>query len=255
MSFYFGAGKLIAVPQYDANGTLITNPTPVLLGAMQDVSLDISVDMKTLYGAQRFPLMTGQGKGKIELKAKYADVSGQVIGSLFYGKTSSAGIKGIVTDFAASVPGSSTYTITVAPPSSGTYVKDLGVYSATTGVQFTRVASSPTAGQYAVNESTGVYTFASADASAAVLLNYEYSATSTTAQTFNITNDLMGFTPSFAIYLREQTPDGKTMTIKLNRASSGKLALPFKSDDFAVSDFEASAFADSAGNVGWICLN
>ncbi|HSD36084.1 MAG TPA: hypothetical protein VLC92_01165 [Rhodocyclaceae bacterium] len=251
--FAFGAGKLIAVPQFDSQGTLIANPTPVLLGAMQDVSLDISVDLKMLYAAKRFPIAVGQGKGKIELKAKYADINGGVIGSLFYGKLPTAGIKGLVSDFAASVPAASTYTITVAPPSAGTFVSDAGVWDAATGVQLTRVASAPATGQYSVSVA-GVYTFALADASRAVLLNYEYSAVSTTAQTFNLTNDLMGFTPSFSILMRQQTPDGKTLTVKFNRAVSGKLALPFKSDDFTVSDFEASVFADNADNIGWMCL-
>jgi hypothetical protein len=252
--FAFGAGKLIAIPQYDSAGTLLANPTPVLLGTMQDVSLDISVDIKMLYGAKRFPVAVGQGKGKIDLKAKYADINGGVIGSLFYGKQPAAGIKGVVTDFGASVPAVTTYTVAMAPPSSGTYVSDAGVWDATSGVQLTRVASAPVAGQYSVNAGTGTYTFAAADAGKAMLFNYEYSAASTTAQTFNLTNDVMGYTPSFSVLMRQQTPDGKTLTVKFNRAVSGKLSLPFKSDDFTVSDFEASIFADAADNIGWMCL-
>ena len=63
----FGAGKLISIPTNDYLGNAIANPTPVLLGTMQDVSVDISVDIKTLYGAKRFPVAVGQGKGKIEI--------------------------------------------------------------------------------------------------------------------------------------------------------------------------------------------
>ena len=50
----FGSGKLIAVPTNLADGTAIANPTPVILGTMQDVSLDLSVEMKTLYGSKRY---------------------------------------------------------------------------------------------------------------------------------------------------------------------------------------------------------
>ena len=53
---------------------------------------------------------------------------------------------------------------------------------------------------------------------------------------------------------RDRSVDGRTLTVKLNSATSSKLSLPFKNDDFAVSDFEATAFADGAGNVGWMCL-
>jgi hypothetical protein len=247
----FGSGKLIATPTNLADGSAIANPTPVVLGIMQEVNLDLSVDLKTLYGSGMYPVAVGQGKAKIDLKAKYADISGGVLGSLFFGQGASAGIKDAVFDFAASVPGSSTYTITVVPPSSGSFVADLGVFDATTGAQLTRVASAPATGQYTV--SAGVYTFASADASRAVLLNYEYSATSTTAQYWNITNRQMGYTPSFSVLLKGDY-DGKAIIAKFNRCVSGKLSLPFKNEDFAVPDFEASGFSDAAGNVGWICI-
>lgn len=247
----FGAGKLIAIPTADATGAAIANPTPVLLGAMQDVSLDISVDIKTLYGAQRYPLAVGQGKGKIELKAKYADISGGVLGSLFFGQSATAGIKGVVTDSSAAVPGTP-YQITVAPPNSGTFVADLGVYNASTGAQLTRVASAPATGQYSVS-GAGVYTFAAADTTKTMLISYEYSATSTTGQIFNITNQVMGYSPSFSVLL-SNAYDGKNLVVKLNKAVSGKLALPLKNEDFTVSDFDAQAFADAAGNIGYICM-
>lgn len=247
----FGAGKLIAVPTNLADGSPIAIPTPVVLGTMQDVSIDMSVEMKTLYGSKRYPIAVGQGKGKIALKSKYAEIDGKILGSLFYGKTPTAGIKAGVFDFAASIPASSPYTITVAPPNSGTFVTDMGVIFAATGVQLTRVASAPTAGQYSV--SAGVYTFAAADAGKSVALSYEYSATSTTGEIFTITNDVMGYTPSFTLLLQNGY-DGKNLVMKLNRCVSGKLNLPLKNDDFALYDFEAEAFADAAGSLGYICL-
>lgn len=247
----FGAGKLIAVPTNDATGAAIANPTPVQLGVLQDVSLDLSVDLKTLHGAGKYPVAVGQGKGKTDIKAKYANINGGVLGSLFMGRSSTAGIKSAVFDFAAAVPGTGPYTITVVPPSSGTFVADLGVIDATTGNPMTRVASAPATGQYSV--SAGVYTFAAADTAKAVLLNYEYSATSTTAQTFNLTSDLMGYTPSFSMLLSQQY-DGKTLVVKLNRCVSGKLNLPLKNDDFSMFDFEATAFTDAANSLGYICL-
>lgn len=251
--YVFGAGKLVAVPLTDSLGNTLSNAQPVLLGTMQDVSVDISVDIKELYGSKRYPVAIGQGKGKIGIKAKYADINAGAVGALFYGKSASNGIKGVASDVAASVPAATPYTVTPAMPSSGTFVADLGVWDANTGAQLQPVASNPTTGQYAVS-ALGVYTFAAADASRALLFNAEFTATSTSAQTFALTNDLMGFTPSFSVYLREAAPDGKTLTLKFNRASSGKLSLPFKSDDFAQSDFEASCFADSANNIGWMCL-
>lgn len=246
----FGAGKIIAVPTNLADGTAIACPTPVILGTMQDISLDLSVEIKSLYGSKRYPIAIGQGKGKTEIKAKYAEIDGGILGSLFFGKASTAGIKAAVFDFAATVP-ATPFQLTVTPPSSGTFVADLGVVNAATGVQLTRVASSPATGEYAVSAG-GQYTFASADEGDAVQISYEYSAASG-GKVWIITNEVMGYTPSFTLLL-QNSYDGKTLVCKLNRAVSGKLALPLKSDDFAIYDFEAEAFADAAGNIGYICL-
>lgn len=247
----FGAGKLIAVPTNLSDGTVIANPTPVILGTMQDINLDISVDLKTLYGSKRYPIAVGQGKGKVNVKAKYADISGGILGSLFFGKNSTAGIKAAVFDFAFTIP-TTPFQATIVPPNSGTYVGDLGVVFSATGVQLTRVASAPITGQYSVNTATGVYTFASADTTKGVLISYEYSAVSG-GNYWNISNDVMGYTPSFTMLL-QNSYNNQTMVVKLNRCVSGKLSVPFKNDDFAINDFEAEAFADATDSLGYICL-
>lgn len=246
----FGSGKLIATPTNLADGTAIATPTPVVLGIMQEVSLDLSVDIKTLYGSGMYPVAVAQGKGNIAIKAKYADISAGVLGSLFFGQDSTAGIKDAVTDFAASVPASSPYTITVSPPSSGSFVADLGIFDATTGAQYKRVSAAPATGEYSV--SAGVYTFAAADQGKAVTLNYEYSA-SAGGKVWAINNRQMGYTPSFSVLLKGEY-DGKSIVAKFYRGVSGKLSLPFKNEDFAVPDFEASCFANAANQVGWICI-
>lgn len=247
----FGAGKLVAVPTNLADGTAIANPTPVILGTMQDISLDLSVEMKSLYGSKRYPIAVGQGKGKTEIKAKYAEIDGGILGSLFFGKASTAGIKAAVFDSVSAIPGTP-YQITVAPPNTGTFAADLGVFLSATGVQMTRVASAPAAGQYSVS-TAGVYTFAAADTTKSVAISYEYTSNSTAGQVFSLSNEVMGYTPSFSMLLQNSF-DGKNMVVKLNKAVSGKLNVPLKNDDFALYDFEAEAFADATGSLGYICL-
>lgn len=248
----FGTGKIVATPTNLADGSAIATPTPVILGTMQDVSLDLSVELKTLYGGKRYPLAVGQGKGKIEVKAKYAEIDGGILGSLFFGKESASGVKAAVFDTAATIPESLPYTVTVTAPNSGAFVADLGVVFASTGEQLTRVAASPATGQYTLSEATGAYTFAAADKGKGILISYEYSVASG-GRIWTISNEAMGYTPSFSLLLQNSF-DGKKLVCKLNRAVSGKLNLPFKSDDFAVYDFDASAFADAAGNIGYICM-
>jgi len=55
----------------------------------------------------------------------------------------------------------------------GLFSGDRGVTYAVSGTALTKVASSPTIGQYAVN-ATGQYTFAAADTNAAVLISYAF---------------------------------------------------------------------------------
>ena len=248
----FGVGKLIAVPTRFADGSAIAVPNPVILGTMQDISLDMGVELKKLYGSKRYPIAIGQGKGEINLKAKYAEINGAILGSLFFGKAPVSAIKGLEMDVPGTIPAASTYTVTATPPNSGTFVADLGVFMVSDGSQMVRVASGPTAGQYSCSN-LGVYTFAATDAGKPFLYGYEYSATSATGQVFNLTNEVMGTSPSFSTFLKTQF-DGQTMVVKLNKCVSGKLNVPLKSDDFAVYDFEAEAFADAAQQVGYIAL-
>ncbi len=247
----FGAGTIIAVPTNLADGSAIATPTPVVLGTLQEVSLDLSVEMKSLYGSKRYPIAIGQGKGKTEIKAKYAELDGAVLGSLFFGDAPADGIKGAKLDYATVVP-TTPFQVTIAPPSSGIFVDDLGVYNVTNGVQMTRVASAPATNEYSVDEATGVYTFASADAGDSIKISYEYSAASG-GKIWTINNELMGYNPSFTLML-QNSYDSKTMVCKLNRCVSGQLSVPLKSDDFAVYDFAAEAFANSSGELGYICL-
>lgn len=55
-----------------------------------------------------------------------------------------------------------------------TYLSDLGVKYASSNLPLAKVASAPIAGQYSVDNNTGIYTFAAADQGVAVLLSYAY---------------------------------------------------------------------------------
>lgn len=246
----FGAGVLYGIQTHDVSGVVVSNPTPIQFGTLQEVSLDMSFENKKLYGNKQFPIAVGRGKGSISMKAKMADIDGAMLGNLFFGNGSAAGIKNVVNNFAAGIPATpGPYTITIAPPSSGTFVKNLGVMNASTGLPLTRVASAPETGQYSVDEATGIYTFAAADQAGSVLISYEYSATSTSAKYGTISNQLMGYSPFFMVEL-SKSYQGKSLLLKFNRCTSAKLALPFKNEDFAMPDFEIDAMADDAGNIG-----
>lgn len=244
--FVFGSGILWGTPTTDAAGNAIANPTPVQFGTLQDVSLDLSFETKELHGQNQFAVAVGRGKGKITGKAKFAQINGLLLNTLFFGQTMTAGIVSDVYDTTgAAIPASSPYTITPTVPSSGTWSADLGVRDAN-GLPMTRVASAPATGQYSV--AAGVYTFAAADSGKTVFINYEYTATSTTAQKSTVKNVIMGYAPSFRVDL--YTPfQGKSMVWTLPNAISTKLTIATKLDDFAMPEFDFQGFADGSGNV------
>ena len=249
----FGTGKLYGTATNDFAGNLLANPTPVAFAQLQDVNIDFSFTEKMLYGSGQFPIGIGRGTGQIGGTAKTATVSAAMYGSLFFGQTPAAGIKALAEDIAALIPATGPYTITAVPPASGTFVANMGVINAVTGAPFTVVASAPAAGQYTVS-AAGLYTFAAADTGIPITYNFEYSATSTNASFLTLTNKRMGYMPFFSANLSTQYA-GAAITLKLNKCASNKLSLPHKNDDFSVPDFNFSAFADAAGNIGYLAFS
>lgn len=245
-AFNFGVGTVIG------RRTDISNPTPLAFGVLQDISIEVDQGLKELVGQYKMPVDIAPATLKITGKAKQARMQANLFNDLILGGTitSASGIA-MSTAEAHSVPGSSTYTITATQ--AVTFKEDLGVFYTATGVQLTRVAASSEAlGKYSVNEATGVYTFAPADASAAVLIYYSYGVT--TKNQIALSNQLMGSGPVFEINLSESYTNnaGVTSTVfmKLNACRSSKLSMPFKNTDYTLTEIDFQAFADTAGNWG-----
>jgi hypothetical protein len=237
----FSSGTLFATRTDSAAGA---NPTPVKFGILQEGSIEFDGTNKELYGAYQFPQDVARGPIKVMGKSKLAQIFSGMY-DLFFGQgiTASTGLL-IALNEAHSVPASSAYTITVT--NSSMFTQDLGVAYSATGIPFTKVASSPAQGQY--SEASGVYTFASADASAAVLISYEYSGT-TGYNEIAIANQLMGTSPTFSLILAT-TYKGNVMNMHLNQAISEKLTFPTKNTDYTIQEFDFQAYTDAANNLG-----
>ena len=254
MQNIFGSGVLMGTPLTTFDGTAITNPTPVQIGIAQEIGVDVSFDTKMLYGSQQFPIAVGRGKGKVSGKVKGAQVNGAMWNSLMFGQTLNTGIINDVNDTVGIAIPTTPFTITAGAtstattiliPNSGTWSADLGVRNAA-GVPLTRVLSAPATGQYSV--AAGVYVFAGADVGTFVYINYQFTATSTTAKNSTLTNPLLGYAPSFRcdIYLPFA---GKSLIFTLWNCIASKLSLATKLDDFTIPDYTFDAFADSSGRV------
>lgn len=239
--YTFGTGQLYSVPTGGGN--------PLRVGALQDVSVEFSGDVKQLFGQYQFPLDVARGKTKIEGKIGSGNIDVAAFNTIFFGQTvTSNSEKKQAINEAGTVPSSSTYTVTVA--NGATFSLDLGVTDVLTGLPLTQVASSPSAGQYTVS-SVGVYTFNSAQAGKAMLFNYLYTATTADSGTLNITNQLMGTTPKFQL-VASQTYNNKVFTMMLYAITTEKLSLPLKQDDYLVSEISFQAFADDTNRIGYI---
>lgn len=238
-SIVFGTGKIIAVPT-------VANPTPVQLGEVIDLSVDINSPLKSLVGSKQFPLAVARGPATIALKAKMANFYGPVLRDLLAGATRVDSQRKVET-VTATIPATpGPYTITV--PNSANFDEDLGVTDAVAGFAFKRVASAPATGQYSV--SAGVYTFAADDQGDSVVISYAWNDAAGGSE-FTVTNQLMGYQPVFSVSISgvDPTNNSKKWELLFHRVVAAKLSFALSNEDFARPDLEMQAFADPSGNV------
>jgi hypothetical protein len=244
MQLSFGSGAVWG-ERTDVTGSGIG---PRQFGVLQDIQIDFDWTDKELYGQLQFPVAIARGQGKITGKAKFAQILGLLYSDIFFGSAPATGQFAVSQLEAATAPAATPFTVTVANASS--YNDDLGVAYAGTGKRFNRVTTPAAAGQYSVNFSTGVYTFSSADASAALLISYTYNI-ATSGNKLAITNQVMGMTPTFKATFYTNY-NGNGTALRLNACTANKLSLPTKLDTWTISELDFMAFADASGTIGYL---
>lgn len=238
----FGSGLIFATP---TAGNLPVDPTPQQVGVIQDVKLTLGADIKSLFGQLQWPVDSAVGKRTIKGTINFAQISNVLLNQLFFADSVASGIVQTTAypGEAATIP-ATPYQVTV--DESADFVEDLGIVFADTGKPLTRLTTgSPAAGQYTVNVSTGVYTFAAADTGKAVLINYTYSVAST-GTTLQVTSHVMGYGPILSmniVFPYDQSGIG----IYLPNVRLGKIEGGTKLDDYAMWNSDFEAFAGAAG--------
>lgn len=240
MQYFFGSGALYG------RQTGVSNPTPIRFGALQNATVEFNFTNKSLYGQYQFPLDTARGSCKITGKATFGALNGAAFNNLFFGET-----LGTTPTFTAIDEAQTVLANAVTVTNAATYVGDLGVINATDGqLLMTRVAATPSGtGNYAVNETTGVYTFNSAMNNKSVQVSYDYTGAAGAGNNVVIDNNLTGSGPVFLMVLAGSLK-GNAMRMKLNACMSSKLGLGTKLDDYMTPDFEWESYADTTGNIG-----
>jgi hypothetical protein len=243
---YFANGTLFGTP---TGGNLAANPTPTKFGILQDVSVDFSGDSKELFGQNQFPVDSARGKIKIGWKAKFASVNGKMLNDLFFADVITTPMNLFAIDEAAAIP-TTPFTISVANHTK--WVADDGVINVSTGEQLVATTGAVGTGQYSV--ASGVYTFASADTGTAVIISYSYNAGTGVGNRISIVNHPMGYSPQFKMELTNNY-QGKSLSLTLNACRANKLTFATKVDDYAIPEFDGTAFCDASGNVGFFDIS
>jgi hypothetical protein len=236
----FGPG-IIIVTRLD-----IPNQAPVNVGYAQELTIDATYTTKQLHGTNQFALLSARGTAKTSGKFKAAEISALAWNAVFYGLSLTAGGFAWNVGEAHTVP-SGGGTITVS--NSAGFDIDLGVVYASNNVPFGRVTTAPSQGNYSLGAG-GAYDFASADQSLGIAITY--TSTTTIGQSLIITNQPIGYTPTFQLdYWTElNQPTPTPFAIRLYRCIGGKHAMGFKLEDFMMPEFDFEYYARADNVVG-----
>lgn len=233
----FGSGALWSIPTG-------ANQTPTRYGVLQTCGVDFKSTNKPLFGQYQLPVTVARGSMSIAGKGEFAQLVARFYNDIFFGAMSTPTVAQtlVIDNESGTIPGTP-YQVTVT--NSATWVLDLGVIFSATGLPLTRVASSPTTGQYSV--AAGVYTFAAADTTLGVKISYTY--TTSTGATLTIANQLMGVAPNFKTVL-SMPYNSQKFTLTLNACVADSVSMNTSLEDFMKQPFSFMAFTDSSSTLG-----
>lgn len=235
---FFNSGLLFLNP---VGGNQATDPSPIAVGTLQDISLSVDQAVKELMGSYNVPDDVAPGRQKVTGKFTFGQVDINLFNQMMFAGTTTTGVQMINAAEAHTVPASTPWTVTVT--NSAQFATDLGVqYQG--GQNFLKVASAPAAGQYSV--AAGVYTFSTADASKAVQISY--TSTSTSGNTLTVSRQTMGWGSVCELFL-ENSYQAVGNGYHIFSARISKLNLPSKLEDYTKAEMDFEAYANSAGKI------
>lgn len=236
--FAFGPGVLIAT---------LAGGTPVNIGLAQEITLDEKASNKGLVGQGRRKLAVGGGVITTTIKVKLARISGLALAQLWLGIQPTAGGTFSIIGEAHTLPASSP-SLTIAPPNGGTFFQDAGINYSATGVPLINSGTvAPGTGQYSVNPSTGIYSFAVGDDSKGIYANYAYK-TGSFGQSIVSTNPQLGNTVSIGALINIIDPTTNlSATLQVFNIVFDNVSLGSKLEDFLYPEMNGEAYCNPAG--------
>lgn len=237
----FGAGRAFMIGS-------AANATPARALVPQSQSIDFKRKLESLFGEKQLAEEVGAGEMEITGKVEFGKVNPRIYADILFGDGSTTGSWKQADGEAGTVPASVAYTVTVT--NAADYLDNLGVVNADTGAIYSRVAGgSEVAGKsYSVNTATGVYTFASGDASANVKISYRY-AVAASGETIVVANQDQGPTGRFqAVHVFPWGSEQDMFVFNNCLASSSGISA--KKSGFGGFTLDYMAAADGNGEVG-----
>jgi hypothetical protein len=249
-NYQFGSGVLVAVPNA---GNLAANPTPYMVGTLQECNINVKGDIKKLWGQQQMAVAKARGKIDVTCKGKFATQDPTMLNQLYWGQTQTTGMQILAANEAWTIGGGSPPAATVTVTNAANATTDFGVLNAATGQQFQKVPGTPAIGQYsAPTPFLGVYTFSAADEAAKTQIYISYTwLNAARGTTVALVNQFMGYAPEFQAFLFNSF-QSQIMGIQLNSCMMGTFSIPTKQEDFWISDLEFDASCDAAGVLGYM---
>src|ERR1700683_5305597 len=216
MFIQFGGCGVLIRPN---GGNPSTPSWPQQLFTIQEGNVDTTTKLEKLMGQNKGPDDIAPSDMDVKFKSGFAYMSPDLYNSIAFGDTvvtgSGATGTGIpVLNEVHAIP-TTPFQVTIAPPNSGTFLHDLGVqFVGQITFNLQRVSGTPTTGQYAVVESTGVYTFASADEVSGYSVRISYSYTeSTVGRTLTLNNHVQGYGPTCEVYIPMTYQGGNNLSL------------------------------------------
>ena len=239
----FGAGRAFAVGNY-------TNPTPARLPVPQSQSIDFKRKVEALFGENQLAEAVASGEMEVTGKVEYSKSNARVTADLMFGDGTALGSYQQANLEAGTVPGSSTYVVTVVNATN--FLFDLGVKNATTGaIMVATAAGSEVAGisySLGTGANKGKYTFALGDANANVLISYGWQLT-TAGAIISLANQAQGPSTSFqAVHVLPWGTE-QDMFVFYNCVASAS-AISAKKSGFGSNTLDYIAGVNTSGILG-----
>ena len=240
----FGSGRFFGINN-------VTNPTPARFSLVQDMTVTMKRDVKSIFGESQLAADVSSGSMDVTGKVTYGTMNARVQAGLMFGDAGVTGQTNQADNEQGVVPGSSTYIITVT--NSATWTEDLGVLDVATGNRMTCVASGSELAGKSYSVSAGVYKFASGDANAVKKISYLWTGT-TAGETVTLTNQAMGRVGGFAAVnvfpWTNMAGVPEQDVLVLNNCIASDSEISSKSADYGKPTFGYTAAVDTNDNLG-----